>query len=257
MEENTQNNVENTTTPVIENITKATNEPKKLSMPVAILLAGIIIALAVVFSGRAGGKSFGLNTGGKINVKDASDVRSMEPVTKNDHIRGDLSKAKIAVVEFSDLQCPYCKQIHPMLIEMSKAYENDVVWVYRQFPLESIHPRARPLAHASECVADLAGNDGFWKYLDEVFGYNGADDPFSDQSIKNFATAAGANIDAFTACQSSGKFNNKIDDYLSDASSSGAQGTPDVTVINLKNGEAIHIGADPSLLAQTIEKMLK
>ena len=258
-EENTQNSIENAPimdTPVTQStVPPVSNEPKKLSMPVAILLAGVIIALAVLFSGRTGGKSFGMNTGGKINVKDAGDIRMMEPVTKNDHIRGDLSKAKIAVVEFSDLQCPYCKQINPMLVEMSKAYGNNVAWVYRDFPLESIHPRARISAHGAECVADVAGNDGFWKYVDGIFGHTGTDDPLSDENLSKFASAAGMDANAFSECQKSGKFNGKIDNYLADASSSGAQGTPDVTVINLKTGEAVHAGADPKMLAQVIEKM--
>ena len=260
-EENTQNNINNGSEPVIEvaqdEIKKISTASKKLSMPVAILLAGIIIALAVVVS-SGNGNSFKLkNNNGKINVSDIGDTREMEQVTKNDHIKGDLNKAKIAVVEFSDLQCPYCRQIHPVLTKMVETYGTDVAWVYRHFPLESIHPRARISAHGSECAAELAGNDGFWKFIDGIFTYAGTTDPFTDEGLNTFAVNAGVNVDAFKACQTSGKYNDKIDDYLDDASSSGAQGTPDITVVNLKTGEAVHIGADPSILASVIEKMLK
>lgn len=245
-----ENNIEHNSAPVTQ---QAPTESRKLSMPVAILLAGIIIALAVLVSGRGG---IQLGNGGKIKVQEAGNAEKvMEPVTSSDHIRGNLEKAKVAVVEFSDLQCPYCKQIHPILAQMSEAYGDDVVWVYRHFPLESIHPRARISAHASECVAELAGNDGFWKFIDGIFTFEG--DPLTDENLALLATSAGANTDAFKACQTEGKYDSKIDAHLTDASLSGAGGTPDVTVINLKTGEAIHIGADPSLLAEVIEKMLK
>ena len=257
MEENTQNNIENNST---EKTISMSNSPKKLSMPVAIIIAGAIIAFGIIASGRTG--EFKLNNKGKINVKDPGESRMIEPVTKNDHIKGDLSKAKVAVVEFSDLQCPYCKQIHPALQEMMNVYNSDVVWVYRHFPLESIHPRARASSHASECVNELAGNEGFWKFIDAIFAHTGKDDPLSDESLINFAINSGVdkdtiNKDAFIACQASGKYNSKIDEYLTDAENAGAEGTPDVTVINLKTGEAIHVGANPQMLAKVLDKMLK
>ncbi len=171
-----ENNIEHNTAPVVD---KAPAESKKLSMPVAILLAGVMIALAVLVSGR-GGIQLGGN--GKIKVQEpGSTEKIMEPVTSSDHVRGNLDKAKVAVVEFSDLQCPYCKQIHPILGQMSEVYGDDVVWVYRHFPLESIHPRARISAHASECVAELAGNDGFWKFIDGIFTVEG--DPLTDEKL--------------------------------------------------------------------------
>ncbi len=251
-EEETQNNV--TESPV--EIKDSTNDsPKKLSMPLAIIIASLIIAFGIIASGRIDNVKIGNK--GKINVKDPGESRMIEPVKKNEHIRGDLSKAKVAIIEFSDLQCPYCKQIHPMLQEVTTAYGNDVVWVYRHFPLESIHPRARPGAHAGECVAELAGNEGFWKFTDNIFNHAGKDDPLTDENLINFAINSGSDKDAFIACQNSGKYNQLIDDHLIDAENAGAEGTPDVTVLNLKTGEAIHVGANPQILVKVLDKMLK
>ncbi len=254
-EEETQNPMVNE--PQINNNEKiAPKESPKLSMPVAIVLAGVIIAFGIIISGK--GLNLKLHKGGsKINIKNPNEDRALNPLNKNEHIRGDLSKAKVAIVEFSDLQCPYCKQIHPALQQITTVYGSDVVWVYRHFPLESIHPRARPSAHASECVTELAGNDGFWKFVDSIFAHTGKDDPLTDENLLKYATLAGADGTAFTACQTSGKHDSKIDDYLQDSENAGAAGTPDVTVIDLKTMEAVHVGADPSLLAQVIDKMLK
>lgn len=252
MEENTQNNIENISE---NNANVAPSSPSKLSMPVAIIIAGIIIAFGIMASGKMG--NIKLGNKGKINVKDPGESRMIEPVKKDEHIYGDLSKAKVAIVEFSDLECPYCKQIHPMLKEVTTAYGGDVVWVYRHFPLESIHSQARISAHGSECVAELTGNEGFWKFIDGIFTHSTKDNPLVDENLTKLAVASGANADEFNNCQSSGKYNEKINESITDAENAGAEGTPDVTVINLKNGEAIHVGANPQMLGKVLDQMLK
>ncbi|MDP3953732.1 MAG: thioredoxin domain-containing protein [bacterium] len=89
-------------------------------------------------------------------------------VTAEDHIRGSLD-ASVKIVEYSDLECPFCKRFHPEMKAVMDQYDGNMAWVYRHLPLESIHPSARPLAEGSECVAELGGNDGFWRYVDYVF----------------------------------------------------------------------------------------
>ena len=90
-------------------------------------------------------------------------------VSDQDHILGNLN-APVKLIEYSDLQCPFCGRFHPTMQRVVKEYGDQVAWVYRHFPLESIHPNARPLANASECAANLGGNDSFWKFVDAVFG---------------------------------------------------------------------------------------
>ena len=127
--------------------------------------------------------------------------------------------------------------------------------MYRHFPLESIHPNARPTAHASECVNEIAGNDGFWKFVDGIFTSQDAS-VFTETGLQNVAQNSGADLELFKACQTSGKYNELIDNHITDATNSGARGTPDLTVINLKTKEAVHVGADPSQLGQVIDQML-
>ncbi|MEX2054393.1 MAG: thioredoxin domain-containing protein [Candidatus Colwellbacteria bacterium] len=93
------------------------------------------------------------------------DVRA---VSADDHIRGDIN-ASVKLIEYSDLECPYCKRFHPEVATIVDRYGLDVAWVYRHLPLESIHPSARPLAEGSECVAELGGEDAFWEYIDYIF----------------------------------------------------------------------------------------
>lgn len=95
-------------------------------------------------------------------------VGEVRPVTEEDHIRGNLD-APVQIVEFSDLECPFCKSFHPTMLSVMSQYEGQVVWAYRHLPLESIHPLARPLAEGSECAARIGGDEVFWNYVDYVF----------------------------------------------------------------------------------------
>jgi|SRR6185436_4627347 len=92
----------------------------------------------------------------------------MAPITPSDHSIGSLD-ADVVIVEYSDTECPFCKTIHPVLHEIVKQYGGKVAWVYRHFPLDSIHPKTRKEAEATECAAELGGNEVFWAYLDKIF----------------------------------------------------------------------------------------
>lgn len=92
---------------------------------------------------------------------------NFRPVTNDDFIRG-TSDASLTVVEYSDFECPFCSRHHPTLDRLVSE-DSDVRWVYRHFPLASIHPQATAAALAGECVAEQAGNDGFWYFADFIF----------------------------------------------------------------------------------------
>lgn len=84
----------------------------------------------------------------------------------NDHIRGSKA-AKIAIIEYSDYECPFCHAVHPTYQKLMSQYDGKVMWVYRHFPL-SFHPEAMPLAVGAECANKLGGNDAYWEFSDKV-----------------------------------------------------------------------------------------
>jgi protein-disulfide isomerase len=105
-------------------------------------------------------------------LKDAPAPKSdaldkMLPVTDKDHIKGDIN-APVKIVEYSDLECPFCKRFHSTLQEVVDSYDGQVAWVFRQFPLAQLHPKAVREAEAAECVASLGGNTAFWKFIDKI-----------------------------------------------------------------------------------------
>jgi len=99
---------------------------------------------------------------GKVSAPYTGEV---EGYKEGDHIMGDPN-AEIMVIEYSDLECPYCKKFGNTMKEIMNESNGDIAWVYRHW---IVHQGALPKAGASECVATLKGNDAFWKYIDLVF----------------------------------------------------------------------------------------
>ena len=132
------------------------------TIPVAIILGGIIVAVAVYFSvARPAERSTSSGTGNPALVR---------PVGSSDHILGSPT-APVMIVEYSDFDCDYCKGFHDILHQViaSEGADGKVAWIFRQFPLTELHPNARKHAEAAECVAKVAGNDAFWKFADALF----------------------------------------------------------------------------------------
>lgn len=160
----------------------------------------------------------------KNNVNDGTDTGSdieLQKVDKNnDWIRGDKN-AKITIVEFSDLDCPFCSRFHDTTEQLLKDYAGDINLVYRHFPLPSLHPEATKKAEATECVGSLGGNDKFWEFLDKIFA---GDETVAD--LANIVSSIGVNSVQFQECLDSGKYAAKVQDQSKQAQAAGGRGTP-------------------------------
>lgn len=216
----------------------ANNKRNPYLIPGAIILAGLLIAGAVLF--KDGSRPIPLPTGGEDGrTQEDSSGDSLEPsptnirpVTEEDHIRGNPG-ASLTLVEFSDMQCPFCAKFHPTMQDLLEEYPDDLRWVYRHFPLSQIHPQATPAALASECVAELGGNDAFWQFTDRVFeGQKG----MASSLYQEIAQDLGLDLEAFDTCVSSEKYAQRVQDDLTDAVKSGGRGTP-YSVIIAANGD--------------------
>lgn len=153
----------------------------------------------------------------------ASDI----PVNDDDYVRGNPD-AKVTIVAFSDIECPFCKRFHPSLKAVFDANADDVRWVFKHFPL-SFHPEAKPAAVASECVGKLAGNDAFWTYVDTLYEKQ---NELGDALYAQEAANVGVNADEFATCLDSGEFNQKIAADQQLGQSIGVGGTPSTFVIS-------------------------
>lgn len=173
-------------------------------------------------------------------------------ITDQDWVTGNPD-GKIALIEYSDLECPYCQQFHATAKQVIEK-NDDVLWVYRHFPLDSIHPNARPRAVASECVGKLAGSAAFWQFIDAIFASEAG---VADSELPDIAAQAGVNVNDFNACISEGSVEEKVDSDMAGGQSAGVSGTPGNFLVNTETGKVSYIpGAVPLVqLEQAIEQL--
>lgn len=173
-------------------------------IPISIIIAGAIIAGALYLSNGGGG-----NQAAGPQPVDISDI-TVE-VTRDDHILGDAD-APIKIVEFSDTECPFCKRFHESILEVLPEYEGQVAWVYRHLPLPQLHPQAPRQAEATECAAELGGNDAFWAYTNRLFDITPANNGLQDSQLPEIAEFAGLDREEFLACLNSGDMKERVDE---------------------------------------------
>jgi len=226
------------------------------ALPVSIVVAGALIAAAIYSLG--GGIQL---TPKKTTVGVPSPTPSQQPslpssgtgkvnlkVTDDDHIRGNKS-APVTIVEFSDLQCPFCSRFHPTMKQALKEYGDKVRWVYKHFPLDALHPEARPAAEASECVWEQKGNDGFWQFVDGVFENQ---QRIGSDLYKELAQKIGVNMSQFDNCVSSRKYQQKVESQYQEGTAAGVRGTPGSFV----NGEPLFGAVPYDALKAAIDRAL-
>lgn len=216
------------------------------------LLAAILIVGAFVFfignKDTTAPTARVVDSGGQPTV--AGEPSRVQADEDDDPVMGDKN-APVTMIEFGDYQCPFCGRFWSQTLPQIKARYIDagkLKFVYRDFPLTSIHPMAQPAAEAAECVRDAAkgSDDVYFKYHDKIFEGQQA---LSIENLKSWANELGYNIDN---CLNSGKFRSEVQKDLQDATSSGGQGTPYFLI----NGRPLS-GAQPfAAFQQVIEAEL-
>ncbi len=169
---------------------------------------------------------------GKVDVK----------VGSADHIRGNKN-AKITIVEFSDYQCPFCSRFHATMKQVMAKYPTQVRWVFKHFPLDSIHPYARKAAIAAECAGE---QNKFWEYTDEIYANQAS---LNEEYLTTAAKNTGLNVSKFASCVKDGKYDSRVNADLQQGQNYGVRGTPG----SFLNGTTIP-GAVP---LEQIEAMIK
>ena len=143
--------------------------------------------------------------------------------------------AKVTIVEYSDFQCPYCEQFHQATYTLLKQnYGDQVRFVYKHFPLTSIHPEAYPAALASECARE---QDKFWEFHDLVYQNQ---DILSATQYTAFAKQAGvADMDKFQECVTTAKYKDRVQADYSSGVEHFVSGTPTFYINGLQIPGAI------------------
>ena len=226
---------------------------KDLLVPGAIVLAGAFICVGL-FLGLSGGAKTPSQVAQNGQAQQPADTTNkVAPVTEKDHYKGNLN-APVKIVEYSDFECPFCKQFHQTLDTVFEKNKDNVVWVFRQFPLEQLHKKATPVAMASECVAELGGNEAFWKFTNGYFEATLSNDRTDiDTVIPKLVASVGVDKAKFTECYESGRHQEVIDGHIANAIETGGRGTP-WTIIIAPNGKTYAVNGSQS--AATVQKTI-
>lgn len=248
---------ENETTPPVE--TQTDVQSNKTLIPAAIIIAGALIAGAVFMRGNVATTANApepQQAGGQTEA-----LEKIMPVAQGDHIRGNPD-APVKIVEYSDMECPFCKRFHTTMQQVMDEYGNGgkVAWVYRHFPLDQLHPvKARAEAVAAECAGEQGGNDMFWKYADRFFELTPSNNQTDiDTVLPQIARELGLDETAFASCRSSGKYDEHIQSDLDNALATGGSGTP-WSIVIAPDGEKYPVsGAQPyEVVKQIIDTVLQ
>lgn len=151
-----------------------------------------------------------------------------------DHIRGNPN-AEVAIVQYSDYECPFSKRVQATYQQIAESYGDKVAVIFRHFPL-GFHQNAEPAAIAAECAASLGGNDAFWKFNDKVFATQG------EWAYEKYAQEIGLDAAKFKECIDGGKWKQFVQDQLNGGSKAGVSGTPSNFILNLKKKTVTEVG---------------
>lgn len=224
-------------------------DSKTAAIAGAIIVAGALVAGAVLYS---------LNKP-QNNTEEARafSVEKLRLPNASDHRLGPAT-AKVAIVTFTDLECPYCKVWHETVLELAKKYPTDLQIIYRHFPIAR-HTKASTEAQATECAAKLAGENAFWSMVTEIFKITPSNDGLDLSKLPQLAQKAGVkDLATFTTCVETGETKERVDRDLAEATATGGRGTP-WSIFITKSGNRIPIPGAQELapMIQAVEAALR
>lgn len=164
-------------------------------------------------------------------------------VLKDTYTQGNKN-ASIVWIEYSDLECPFCKRLHDSgaIKNLEAKYGDKLAFVFKHYPLP-FHPTAMPAAQNAECIAEVGGSAKFYAFVESVFVKGVPNQSVIDSVLKEI----GVDAKKVQSCVDAGKYKDKINAHQSEGSSKfGVNGTPGNVLINTKTGKyEVVSGAQP------------
>lgn len=159
-------------------------------------------------------------------------------------LRGKV-QAPVIIVEFSDYECPYCRQVEPTLKQLLARYGEKVSLAYRDFPLSQMHPQAELAAEASRCASEQGK---FWEYHDQLFSNSNLD----RNALVNHARILKLDDKQFDSCLAEGRYKTEVRRDLEEGTRVGVSGTPAFFI----NGVPMSGSQPVDAFARTIDEEL-
>ena len=155
-------------------------------------------------------------------------MRLADPVTSDDHVQGTPGAA-VTLVQYGDYQCPYTRLSRYAVHQLQREFPDTLRFVFRHFPLEEIHPRARAAAMAAEAAG---AQTDFWTLHEYLFEHQ---DHLEELDLQKYATELGLDTDRFDRDRRSHDIAGRIDRDLDSGERSGVEGTPTFYVNGIRH----------------------
>lgn len=196
-------------------------EKNNLALPIAIVLAGAIVAGAMFYTNKDAVKTTAPAQ------KKATEALSVAAPASTDSITGNLD-ADVVIIEYSDTECPFCKVFHNTMKQVMDKYSKDgkVAWIYRYMPLDVLHKKARKEAQAIECAKQQGGNDTFWKFTNEVYSRTNSNDSLPETELTKIAKELKLDMDKWSKCYSTDATASVVAAQEQTGKDAGVEGTP-------------------------------
>ncbi len=145
--------------------------------------------------------------------------RLSQSVTESDHTHGPKS-ALVTLVEYGDYECPHCGEAYPITKEIQRQLGNQLRFVFRNFPLTTIHPHAQHAAEAAEAAAEQGK---FWEMHDHLFENQQALD---DAHLRQYASLLELDLARFQRHMAEHAYAARVREDFRSGVRSGVNGTP-------------------------------
>ena len=214
----------------------------------------------VIDLAKDGGLKEAFEQTGPTDGKAQATAQAAQPmnVPLNDEPSKGAPDAPIIIVEYSDYQCPFCLRYFQQTLPLIQQYidSGQVRYVFKDFPIHSIHPQAQKAHEAARCARELGGDDAYWMMHDLLFTnqqtWAGQPLPQHEQTLKDLAPAVGLPQAEFDACLDEGRYYDAVNAEVNEGVQLGIRGTPSFFI----NGQPL-VGAQPfATFQQTIEGLL-
>ena len=227
-----------------------------MDLKTSIIIASVIIAGSLIYLGsQMGGKaeftaedfdrlaagyqerqeSGGAEAQAAQQAEADAQAKNVALISDTDHVQGNKD-ANITIFEYSDFECPFCKQFYKTPAEVVAKSGGKVNTVFRHFPLSFHDPLATKQANASECAASLGGAEMFYQYHDELFKRTNSNIGMDESEIYKIAADLKLDKTKFATCYDNSNFDAKVKADIASGAAAGISGTPGVIIRNNTTG---------------------
>ncbi len=194
---------------------------KKENIAAIVIFLVLMLIIVAAFT-----RGFGL-------LKKGEEYERVDVRLGDDPFKGNTN-ASVLIIAFSDYDCGYCKNAEQTMQNILEKYPEEIIYVFKDYPLTRAHPHSYNASLAAECAKEQGM---YWEYHDYLYEHS---DQMGSQYLKEYAKLLGLDSESFNKCFEQEKYSYEIEEDIEAARNAGVSGTPTFFINGIKV-----IGAKP------------